>query len=193
MILKADDRNSKLAYFSLDSELGKFTIVWQEEDGIPKIQRIFLSNLSCTSEDKARVIFQELVSGIHPAISETSRKIQTFLTGEMVSFDLEFLNMEQCTTFQRMVLLAESEVPRGWVTTYGRIAIHLGLANGARAVGNALAQNPFPIIIPCHRAIRSDNRLGGFQGGVALKRALLMLEGVEVDAGGRVHNPRIYY
>jgi methylated-DNA-[protein]-cysteine S-methyltransferase len=183
----------KLFYHSLDSRLGKFTIVWQEEDEIPKIQRIFLSNLGCTSEDKARVIFQELVSEIHPAISETGRKIQTFLAGDAVNFDLEFLNMEQCTTFQRMVLLAESEVPRGWVTTYARIARNLGIHDGARAVGNALAQNPFPIIIPCHRAIRSDSRLGGFQGGVALKRALLMLEGVEVDAGGRVHNPRIFY
>jgi len=173
--------------------LGQFTIVWQEENGSPKIQRIFLSNLSCTSEDKARVIFQELVSGIHPAIAEIGRKVQTFLTGEMVSFDLKFLNMEQCTIFQRVVLLAESEVPRGWVTTYGRIANHLGIHDGARAVGNALAQNPFPIIIPCHRAIRSDHRLGGFQGGVALKRALLMLEGIEVDADGRVHDPRIYY
>ena len=183
----------KLFYHSLDSELGQFTIVWQEADGIPKIQRICLSNLDRTSEEKAREIFQELSSGIHPAIIETGRKIQAFLAGEAVSFGHEFLNLEQCSTFQRMVLLTESGVPRGWVTTYGRIASHLGIHNGARAVGNALAQNPFPIIIPCHRAIRSDNRLGGFQGGVEMKWALLKLEGVEVDTKGRVHYSEIYY
>lgn len=183
----------KLFYHSLDSKLGKFTIVWQEEDEIPKIQSIFLSNLSCTSEDKARLIFQELVSGIHPAIAETVREIQSFLAGEAVNFNLKTLNMEQCTIFQRRVLLAEYAVPPGWITTYGRITRHLELANGARAVGNALAQNPFPIIIPCHRAIRSDNYIGGFQGGVELKRALLRLEGVEVDDSGLVHRPRIYY
>jgi len=187
--------NSTLKYYyqSLNSELGKFTIVWRETGGVPKIQRIFLSNLSRTSEDKAREFFQELASGIHPAITAIGRKIQAFLAGEAVIFNLELLNMEQGRTFQRMVLLTESGVPRGWVTTYGRIASHLGIHNGARAVGNALAQNPFPIIIPCHRAIRSDSCLGGFQGGVALKRSLLRLEGVEVDASGKVHNPRIYY
>jgi len=183
----------KLFYQSLNSKLGEFTVVWREAGGIPKIQRIFLANLSRTSEDKARVFFQDLTNGIHPAITAIGRKIQAFLAGEAVIFNLELLNMEQCRTFQRLVLLTESKVPRGWVTTYGRIAGHLGIHNGARAVGNALAQNPFPIIIPCHRAIRSDNRLGGFQGGVALKRVLLTLEGVEVDASGKVHNPRIYY
>jgi methylated-DNA-[protein]-cysteine S-methyltransferase len=183
----------KLFYHSLYSKFGKFTLIWREEGGIPKIQRIFLSNSSKTSEDKARVIFQELVSGIHPVIAEIARKIQSFLAGEVVSFNPEFLNLEQCPPFQRLVLLAESGVPRGWVTTYGRIARHLGLVNGARAVGNALAHNPFPLIIPCHRAIRSDNHIGGFQGGREMKLALLRLEGVKVDAGGQVHNPRIYY
>jgi methylated-DNA-[protein]-cysteine S-methyltransferase len=56
-----------------------------------------------------------------------------------------------------------------------------------------LARNPFPIIIPCHRAIRSDGRLGGFQGGPAMKRALLELEGVEISAAGRVLAERFYY
>jgi methylated-DNA-[protein]-cysteine S-methyltransferase len=79
------------------------------------------------------------------------------------------------------------------VSTYGRIARHLAIPGGARAVGRALARNPFPIIIPCHRAIRSDGRLGGFQGGPAMKRALLELEGVECSSTGRVSAERLYY
>jgi methylated-DNA-[protein]-cysteine S-methyltransferase len=59
------------------------------------------------------------------------------------------------------------------VSTYQRIAGHLGSPQAARAVGTTLAHNPFPIIVPCHRAIRTDGTLGGFQGGMEMKRALL--------------------
>jgi methylated-DNA-[protein]-cysteine S-methyltransferase len=69
----------------------------------------------------------------------------------------------------------------------------LGKPSAARAVGRALATNPFPIIIPCHRAVRSDGSLGGYQGGLAMKRALLEMEGVEFDARGRVATPGFYY
>ncbi|MBN1485705.1 MAG: MGMT family protein [Chloroflexia bacterium] len=101
--------------------------------------------------------------------------------------------LDRCTDFQQRVLLAERDIPRGWVSTYGLIARHLGLPGGARAVGQALAGNPFPIVIPCHRAIRSDGRLGGFQGGEEMKRALLRLEDLEVTADGKVRQPRLYY
>ena len=73
------------------------------------------------------------------------------------------------------------------------IAAHLGKSNGARAVGNALARNPFPLIVPCHRAIRSDRHLGGFQGGLEMKRALLAKEGIAFDDAGRVFCRHFYY
>ncbi|MBN1135480.1 MAG: MGMT family protein [Anaerolineae bacterium] len=103
------------------------------------------------------------------------------------------LALETRRPFQRRVLLAEYQIPRGWVSTYGRIATSLGSPGAARAVGNALAHNPFPILIPCHRAIQSGGRLGGFQGGVELKRALLELEGVEFSPTGQVVTDRVYY
>jgi methylated-DNA-[protein]-cysteine S-methyltransferase len=84
------------------------------------------------------------------------------------------------------VLLAEYRIPRGRVSTYGAVAKHIGVPRGARAVGNALARNPFPIVIPCHRAIRADGSLGGYRGGLVMKRALLELEGVRVTAEGQV-------
>lgn len=108
------------------------------------------------------------------------------LTAEDIHFSLELLDCNLIRTFQIKVLLAEYNVPRGWITTYQRLAIHLGNPNGARAIGNALKNNPFPIIIPCHRAIRSDGTLGGFQGGVMMKRALLEMQGIEFSAEGKV-------
>jgi methylated-DNA-[protein]-cysteine S-methyltransferase len=112
--------------------------------------------------------------------------MRRFLRGAAVSFDLDRVALETCGDFQRRVLLAEHRIPRGRVSTYGRIALRLGVPGAARAVGRALARNPFPIIIPCHRAVRADGTLGGYQGGRAMKRALLELEGVAFGETGRV-------
>jgi methylated-DNA-[protein]-cysteine S-methyltransferase len=73
------------------------------------------------------------------------------------------------------------------------MAEHLGVPGGARAVGRALARNPFPVVIPCHRAVRTDGDLGGYQGGVPMKRALLEMEGVAFTEAGRVRMDRVHY
>lgn len=79
-------------------------------------------------------------------------------------------------------------IPYGTLKTYGWIAKRLGRPNFSRAVGRALAQNPFPIIIPCHRVIKGNGELGGYSapGGVSFKAELLKLEGIQIDAQGRV-------
>jgi len=128
-----------------------------------------------------------------PTIEVLTEQIQSFLEGKAVDFQLDLIDLGGCSEFQRRVLLAEHKIPRGWVSTYGRIARSLGVSKAARAVGTALARNPFPIIIPCHRAIRSNGELGGFRGGLMMKRALLELEGVEVSATGKVLTSRFYY
>jgi methylated-DNA-[protein]-cysteine S-methyltransferase len=74
----------------------------------------------------------------------------------------------------------------GKVMSYGDLARKILAPGAQRAVGTALGRNPFPLIIPCHRVIRSDGSLGGFGGGLALKLELLQLEGVEFDEKGRV-------
>lgn len=106
---------------------------------------------------------------------------------------MELLNFELCSKIQEKVLLAEYQIPRGWVSTYKRIANHIGIQNGARVVGNSLAKNPFPIVIPCHRAIKSNSELGGYQGGIEMKRKLLEMEGIEVSENGKVITNKIYY
>ncbi|MBN2538279.1 MGMT family protein [candidate division WOR-3 bacterium] len=113
-------------------------------------------------------------------------RLELFLDGSPVCFDLRILALDQCTDFRRRALLAESRVPRGRVTTYARLAARVGAPSSARAVGRALATNPFPLVIPCHRAIRSDGSPGGFQGGLTMKRALLEQEDIRFSPSGRV-------
>lgn len=126
-------------------------------------------------------------------IDATARRIKGFLEGEKIKFSLDIIDLSLCSQFQKSVLHAEHQIPWGMVSTYGLIAKYLGKSRGARAVGNALATNPFPIIIPCHRAIRSDRHLGGFQGGIAMKRALLENEGIVFDEKELVICSHFYY
>lgn len=119
-------------------------------------------------------------------IDDAAYKIQAFLKGWEVTFNLDLLDFSVCSEFQKKVLAAESKTPRGFVTTYKIISEYLGLKNGARAVGNALSKNPFPLLIPCHRTVRSDGSLGGFQGGAGMKRRLLEMEGIEFDSKNKV-------
>ncbi len=86
--------------------------------------------------------------------------------------------LEKLTPFQRSVLLECAKIPKGRTKTYSQLARAIGKPNAARAVGNALARNPLAPIIPCHRVIRSDGKLGGYSGtgGTAKKRYLLKKE-----------------
>ena len=115
------------------------------------------------------------------------------ISGFGVRFSLDIARFDLCSKFQQKVLCAEHRITRGRISTYQRIANHLGMVRGARAVGTALATNPFPIIIPCHRAIRSDGTLGGYQGGLQMKRALLEMEGIPFDSSGRVITEELFY
>ena len=126
-------------------------------------------------------------------IDKLAGKIEAFLNGEEISFTLDLAQMDACPRFQQSVLRAEHQVPHGSVATYRSVAEYLLRPKAARAVGNALAKNPFPIIVPCHRAIRSDGSLGGYQGGAPMKRALLEAEGVQLDDRDRVLESRFYH
>ncbi|MEO0088135.1 MAG: MGMT family protein [candidate division WOR-3 bacterium] len=82
------------------------------------------------------------------------------------------------TEFTKKVLAIVKEIPKGKVMTYQEVAIKLGNKNLARAVGQALKRNPYPIIIPCHRVIRSDGKIGGYSLGAKKKIELLRKEGI---------------
>ena len=88
-------------------------------------------------------------------------------------------------SFNNSVYAMTSLIPMGKVTTYGAIAKAIGSPRAARAVGNALGANANPIVVPCHRVVRSDGVLGGYSGGEgpATKAKLLSREGVKVSSG----------
>jgi methylated-DNA-[protein]-cysteine S-methyltransferase len=180
----------QIAFTQFTSKYGKIRLVWRKCDS-PKILRIYLPN--SITEDAFNKRYNDVESDSHPMIDTMTDRIIQFLNGEDIRFDLTRIDLDECAEFQRSVLQAEYRIPRGWISTYGRIAKTLGHPSGARAVGNALANNPFPIVIPCHRAILSNGRLGGFQGGVKMKMDLLKAEGIEFSPSGRVIMNRIYY
>ncbi len=95
-----------------------------------------------------------------------------WLKGEPVPFELDFSGL---TEFQREVLEVTSRIPPGETMTYGQLAERLGRPKAARAVGQALGKNPFPLIIPCHRVVGARS-IGGYSSGVDLKRRLLDVE-----------------
>jgi methylated-DNA-[protein]-cysteine S-methyltransferase len=184
----------KSFYYELvPSAFGTLSVIWQKAEEKPKVYRIFLPDEEIPMEDVPGRTFVDVRPVSCPNIVELGKQIQSFLEGKTVNFELSIIALEECSEFQRTVLVAEHRIPRGWVSTYGRIARSLGMPTGARIVGRALSQNPFPIIIPCHRAIRANGELGGFQGGLRMKRALLEFEGVEFSPFGRVITNRIYY
>ncbi len=104
------------------------------------------------------------------------RQLLDYLGGKRNTFDVP-LDLSEGTSFQRQVWRTLQRVPYGKLRSYQWIAARVGGRHYARAVGNAVGANPLPIIIPCHRIVAHDASLGGFSGGLSMKRKLLALEG----------------
>lgn len=176
-----------------DTAFGRICIVWRDIKGTTRIERILLPNETEKTNENVSPLIAIADEKSCREIDTVIDRIDSLLRGEPVKFDLDMVHLAACPSFQKKVLLAEFAIPLGLVSTYGRIARHIGTPNGARAVGKALAKNPFPLIIPCHRAVRADGHLGGYRGGVDMKKALLRLEGVEIDEKSRVLTNKFYY
>ena len=107
----------------------------------------------------------------------TAKQLADYCNGRQVRFTTR-LDLSGLSPFTRKVLRELAKVPYGKTITYGELAKRAGSAKAARAVGAVLANNPLPIIVPCHRVLGSDGSLGGFSapGGLKLKRQLLLME-----------------
>lgn len=180
-------------YLTLQTSFDEISIVWCEADTQILVQQIFLTSPELPAEEKLLRKFPKAIPGASSHVSALGKLLQNFLNGNPVDFDFNLLDWECCSKTQKRFLLAEAAIPWGWVSTYGRIAYHLGIRHGARVVGSALARNPFPLIIPCHRAIRADGSLGGYQGGIKMKRRLLEQESVKFTQSGKVSMHKVYY
>lgn len=168
MLSKADH----LAFALFDTSLGWMGIVGSTYG----LKRVILPqkskeavlyqvmNYGCVAEDQVIALFGDL-----------PHRLKQYLGGGPVDFP-DRLDLGKTTRFQQKVWQLVRTIPYGETRSYGWAASRLGLPKAARAIGQALGRNPLPIIIPCHRVINSDGRLGGFGGGLELKESLLRLE-----------------
>lgn len=133
--------------------------------------------VALTDTGVARVLFEGAEKRGGEEASIVEGQLAEYFAGERQQFtvplDLRFAG----TPFQRAVLGALMEIPYGETTTYSELAARVGKPRAVRAVGSACGANPLPIIVPCHRVLRSDGSLGGYAGGLPWKKHLLELEG----------------
>jgi methylated-DNA-[protein]-cysteine S-methyltransferase len=162
-----------LAYERHDSPFGRL-LVFSGERGIVRI--------ALAAEDEDRVL--ETLSGrISPRIARTGRAALTearaqldgYFEGARREFDLP-LDWRLTRGFRREVLRETATIPYGGTASYAEMAGRAGSPRAVRAAGSALATNPLPIVVPCHRVLRSDGKIGAYLGGTSMKEALLRLE-----------------
>jgi methylated-DNA-[protein]-cysteine S-methyltransferase len=116
------------------------------------------------------------ITRLSAAQTKFGSELLQYFSGKRRAFSGEFF--PKGTPFQQKVWKALQRIPYGETRTYAQIAKAVGKPAAHRAVGNAVGKNPLPVLIPCHRVVRSDGELGGFSGGVEIKPLLLALEGV---------------
>jgi methylated-DNA-[protein]-cysteine S-methyltransferase len=172
---------------------GSVCVIWAVSDISPRIVRVLIPKPGLSAEDQASELYQNSRTSSCAEIDVVAAAIKAHLEGKDVVFSLNIVDFTLCSTFQQSVLRATYSIPQGRVSTYQLIAAHLGIRRGARAVGNASANNPFPLIVPCHRVIRSNRHIGGYGGGTEMKQALLEREGIIFDHAGRVICKRLHY
>ena len=144
-------------------------------------------------EEELDSVLERLSIRLSPRIVEARapldpvrRELDEYFAGRRREFDLA-LDWSLIGPFGRRVLRVTSEIPYGGVLSYAEVAAEAGSPRGSRAAGNALGSNPMPIVIPCHRVLRSGGHLGGYGGGVQRKRWLLELEGRLQPAPATAH------
>jgi len=108
-----------------------------------------------------------------------ARQLQQYAAGKSVHWTVP-VDLSTGTTFQQSVWRALRTIPRGETRSYGWVAQQIGKPRSSRAVGAACGANPIPVVVPCHRVIAGDGAIGGFGGGLPMKRRLLQIEGVRL-------------
>lgn len=131
-------------------------------------------------EEEFRATFGRPVQRLQQAPPSVARAIDAYVWGRRARRGPAPVDLAQLPEFERQVLLKTLEIPRGEVRPYAWVAAEIGRPRAVRAVGNALARNPIPFVIPCHRVVRSDGHIGQYgAGGPESKRAVLAAEGVD--------------
>jgi methylated-DNA-[protein]-cysteine S-methyltransferase len=163
-----------LKYRLFDTSLGTMGIV----AGANGLRQVYLP------QPEAERVRSEIVAAYPQAVTDDTllpelvAQLRQYLSGEPVDFDVR-LDWRSHNNFEVDVWRTCRKTPYGQTQSYKGIAERLGRPGGARAVGMAMSRNPFPIVVPCHRVLKSDGGLGGYSGpgGVTFKRDLLEMEG----------------
>jgi methylated-DNA-[protein]-cysteine S-methyltransferase len=160
-------RNTMVSYHRVDTPIGVITLIG--EDGA--LVRVLLPNSASELPKEAAESdeFGDLVE-----------RLRLYFSGESVDFSDLAIKLTGLGEFETKVLQETLKVPFGKVTTYNALAAAAGSPRAARAVGNAMSKNPLPIVVPCHRVLHADGGLGGYSGGLDIKRKLLTLEGISL-------------
>lgn len=116
-------------------------------------------------------------------LDDVARQLDEYFTGQRHDFQLD-VDLTLSTDFRRQVQLELGHIAYGQTRSYAQVAEQIGKPKAVRAVGSACATNPIPIILPCHRVLRTDGSLGGYLGGLEAKTELLRLENPGFSGGG---------
>jgi|KBSMisStaDraftv2_1062788.scaffolds.fasta_scaffold138715_2 methylated-DNA-[protein]-cysteine S-methyltransferase len=167
-----------------DTSIGRCGIAWSER-GIVAVQL----PESREADTRARLLknHPEAAQSVPPPeIQRALDGIVSLMAGEESDLSIAVLDMGHVPPFHRKVYEAARAVPPGATLSYGEIAKQIGAASSARAVGQALGRNPFAIVVPCHRVLAADGRIGGFSanGGVATKLRMLSIEAARASGQG---------
>jgi len=163
-----------VAYATFDSPYGRLLVATTPR-GLVKVG-LPAYDPDDTLEDLAARISPRMLEA--PAqLDEVRRQLDLYFKGRLREFDLA-LDWRLSTGFRRRALRAIDRIPYGQTRSYTQIATSAGNERAVRAAGTACGANPIPIVVPCHRVLRSGGALGGYGGGLPMKEALLELEGV---------------
>jgi methylated-DNA-[protein]-cysteine S-methyltransferase len=173
---------TEVQFTLFDTAIGRAAIAWNER-GVAAVQ------IPGVDESRTRARIMRMFADPHeakppPPIAEAIEWIARLVRGEPVDLSGIVLDDTGVPVFHRRVYAIARAIPPGHTLTYGEIAERLGDPGAARAVGQALGENPFPIVVPCHRVLAANGKLGGFSapGGTATKLKLLRIEGAEAAA-----------
>jgi methylated-DNA-[protein]-cysteine S-methyltransferase len=163
-----------VAYTSVDSPLG-LLVVAATPKGLVRVSYTEFRGEDDVLEDLARRVSPRVLEA--PAkLDSVRRELDEYFDGHREDFDIP-IDWSYLAGFTREVLRATAAIPFGDVSTYAGVAEAAGSPRAVRAAGNALGANPMPVVVPCHRVLRTGGALGGYGGGPERKRQLLELEG----------------
>ncbi|WGI35498.1 methylated-DNA--[protein]-cysteine S-methyltransferase [Mycolicibacterium aubagnense] len=161
-----------VAYRTVDSPVGPLLLAATDQ-GLIRVA------YACEDHD---AVLQELADRVSPRIllaparlDAVTRELDEYFARSRRSFDVP-LDWRLAAGFRAAVLHHLSEIGYGQTASYAAVAALAGSPRAVRAVGTACAKNPLPVVVPCHRVVRSDGGMGGYLGGAAAKRLLLDLE-----------------